>query len=131
MKMKMKNEDFKAIGQYLYGEKWQSPLARKLNVNIRTLQRWTSGDYHITDWVCDEVFEMAAQKQLLEILPIIESFLEKYGNDSEIELKVYGNDDKITSIHSRPWSHDCDEKIKNKIAEELKIMEINAFVAKM
>ena len=33
-----------AVGQALYGSRWQSELARALGVAIRTVQRWSSGD---------------------------------------------------------------------------------------
>jgi hypothetical protein len=31
------------IGEALYGEHWQSPLARDLAVAVRTMQRWAAG----------------------------------------------------------------------------------------
>ena len=31
------------IGRALYGERWQSAMARELDVNIRTVQRWAAG----------------------------------------------------------------------------------------
>jgi len=33
-----------AVGQALYGSRWQSELARALGVAIRTVQRWSSGN---------------------------------------------------------------------------------------
>lgn len=32
------------IGEALYGPRWQSDLARALEVSIRTVQRWAAGD---------------------------------------------------------------------------------------
>ena len=32
------------IGVALYGERWQSAIARDLEVNIRTVQRWAAGE---------------------------------------------------------------------------------------
>lgn len=32
------------IGTLLYGPRWQSDMARRLNVNIRTVQRWAAGE---------------------------------------------------------------------------------------
>lgn len=30
------------VGPLLYGEQWQSPLARALGVSVRTVQRWAA-----------------------------------------------------------------------------------------
>lgn len=35
----------------LYGADWQSPLARRLRVDARTVRRWKAGDREIPDWV--------------------------------------------------------------------------------
>jgi ribosome-binding protein aMBF1 (putative translation factor) len=40
------------IGEFIIGYGWQSELARRLNVNTRTVQRWCSGEYqpHSGHW---------------------------------------------------------------------------------
>lgn len=38
-----------AAGTLLYGENWQSPLARDLDVAVRTVQRWISGERECPD----------------------------------------------------------------------------------
>lgn len=35
----------------LYGQDWQSPLARRIRVDARTVRRWKAGDREIPDWV--------------------------------------------------------------------------------
>jgi hypothetical protein len=35
----------------LYGEDWQSPLARRIRVDARTVRRWKAGDRTIPEWV--------------------------------------------------------------------------------
>lgn len=35
--------ELRMIGELLYGEWWQSPLARALGVNDRTMRRWAIG----------------------------------------------------------------------------------------
>ena len=35
----------------LYGEQWQSPLARRVRVDARTMRRWKAGDRAIPEWV--------------------------------------------------------------------------------
>lgn len=32
------------VGEALYGEHWQAPLAVDLNVAVRTVQRWATGE---------------------------------------------------------------------------------------
>lgn len=34
-------------GEALFGPQWQSPLARALGVNLRTVQRWASGQNNV------------------------------------------------------------------------------------
>ena len=33
----------RAVGEALYGDQWQTPLADALGVNLRSLQRWAAG----------------------------------------------------------------------------------------
>ena len=35
----------------LYGPDWQSPLARRVRVDARTVRRWKAGDREIPDWL--------------------------------------------------------------------------------
>ena len=51
----MTKEELSALGLALYGYGWQSYLARALDVNIRTVQRWKSGDVPVPDWVEGEI----------------------------------------------------------------------------
>ncbi|RWO90908.1 hypothetical protein [Mesorhizobium sp.] len=38
----------------LYGDDWQSPLARRIRVDARTVRRWKAGEREIPEWL--EVF---------------------------------------------------------------------------
>lgn len=40
----MKRDLLEACGRALYGEQWQSPLSRDLDVSDRTMRRWVAGD---------------------------------------------------------------------------------------
>lgn len=35
----------------LYGETWQSALARRVRVEARTVRRWKAGDREIPEWL--------------------------------------------------------------------------------
>lgn len=39
----MNNELLQKVGQALYGERWQTDLARALDVSDRTVRRWVAG----------------------------------------------------------------------------------------
>ena len=37
------------VGRSLYGDRYQSQLARELDVHDRTMRRWLAGDFHPAD----------------------------------------------------------------------------------
>jgi hypothetical protein len=45
-------------GAALYGERWQSPLARDLGVAIRTVQRWEAGDRAVPSGIWPELYRL-------------------------------------------------------------------------
>jgi hypothetical protein len=53
--MKPDRSTVRIVGETLYGELWQSPLARDLPVAVRTMQRWVSGDFEIPRGVWAEL----------------------------------------------------------------------------
>lgn len=46
----MTPKDLERRAAALYGEDWQSPLARRVRVDARTIRRWKAGDREIPDW---------------------------------------------------------------------------------
>lgn len=40
-------EQLDALGDFLYGPRWQSELGRALDVNFRTTRRWASGESRV------------------------------------------------------------------------------------
>lgn len=58
----MKIPDLIAIGQYLHGEKWQSPLARELGLNRATIYGWLNGTYQMREKQAEKIFMLAAIK---------------------------------------------------------------------
>jgi ribosome-binding protein aMBF1 (putative translation factor) len=42
-------------GEALYGARWQSELARELNVSDRTMRRWAAGEFSIPEAVSAEL----------------------------------------------------------------------------
>lgn len=45
-------------GQALYGERWQSPLARDLGVSDRTMRRWATGAYPVPPGVLTDLLPL-------------------------------------------------------------------------
>lgn len=35
----------------LYGADWQTPLAKRVRVDARTVRRWKAGDREVPDWL--------------------------------------------------------------------------------
>lgn len=35
----------------MYGAEWQSPLARRIRVDARTVRRWKAGDREVPEWL--------------------------------------------------------------------------------
>lgn len=44
-----------AAGQRLYGKRWQTPLARHLGVNPRTVRRWAAGTIEVPHDAAEEI----------------------------------------------------------------------------
>lgn len=51
----------RAAGEALYGERWQSPLARDLDVNDRTMRRWAVSG--APDGIAAEIDALLAERQ--------------------------------------------------------------------
>lgn len=50
------------IGEFLYGELWQSQLARALNINDRTVRRWLAGKSNIRPRIEEEIRLLLKEK---------------------------------------------------------------------
>jgi hypothetical protein len=47
----MTPKELERRGSALYGEDWQSPLARRVRVDARSMRRWKAGDREIPEWL--------------------------------------------------------------------------------
>lgn len=52
----------RAYGEALFGPRWQSELARALDVNERTMRRWLAGDTPIPDGLADDLAKLKAER---------------------------------------------------------------------
>lgn len=79
----MTPEQLRTIGKHtLSSDRWQSPLARILGINLRTLQRYASGESPIPPDVAARLYMMV---DLAEIVA------EKIGNRGTLEFVVAGD----------------------------------------
>lgn len=53
----------KLTGEALYGPQWQSQLARDLNCNVRTVQRWAAGSHEPPPSIWQAVREVVQERQ--------------------------------------------------------------------
>jgi rRNA-processing protein FCF1 len=51
----MTPELLREVGEALYGARWQSELARELDVTDRTMRRWAAGEFSIPEAVSAEL----------------------------------------------------------------------------
>lgn len=50
------------VGEALYGERWQSDLARDLNVADRTVRRWAAGDFDMPEALGKELRDLCQKR---------------------------------------------------------------------
>ena len=67
-------------GKALYGERWQSPLARDLGTTDRTLRYWYAGSHPGPSDLADRLAELLRQRG--ERLQIVISDIEKLAGES-------------------------------------------------
>lgn len=53
--MLMTPEQLTAAGRALYGEQWQSNLARRLNIDSRRIRQWLKGERPLPEWLPSEL----------------------------------------------------------------------------
>jgi hypothetical protein len=54
--------NLRAAGEALYGTRWQSDLARDLEVAIRTVQRWDAGTHPVPETIWPELRELLGKR---------------------------------------------------------------------
>ena len=61
---KINQANLRAVGEALYGERWQSSLSRDLDVAVRTVQRWDAGDRGIPAALTVELQQLLKQRRI-------------------------------------------------------------------
>ena len=52
-----------ACGRALYGDRWQSPLARDLGVADRTMRRWVAGSYPVPEGIAAALLKLVQERR--------------------------------------------------------------------
>jgi hypothetical protein len=70
----MSSRLLKRCGEALYGPRWQSELARDLDVSDRTVRRWVAGSDDVPDGVYVDLHRLITERaddldELLKLLP--------------------------------------------------------------
>ena len=62
-------ELLRSCGEALYGQQWQAPIARDLEVALRTVQRWAAGEFGMPEGIGSELADLirARRGRLTEI----------------------------------------------------------------
>ena len=58
----MTADELREVGEYLYGPRWQSPLARDIDIDERAMRRMASGERPVPIGVAAELIEKAAAR---------------------------------------------------------------------
>lgn len=80
------------VGEVLYGATWQSNLARDLRVNVRTVQRWATGETDLPKSIVDEIISVATSRKknienTIEFLKKINRFQNSTVGDNLLTLE--------------------------------------------
>ncbi|MCI1034059.1 hypothetical protein [Raoultella terrigena] len=91
----MNNLDkMRAVGEAVYGDNWQSPLSRALNINDRTVRRFVAGTSHIPVNLSERLLE-ALESEMNKIKSAIDIINSDKMRGDDITLEV------ITEIADR------------------------------
>lgn len=97
-------------GQLLYGDQWQSNLARDLGIDSRRIRQWVNNDRPISDWVTSEVSALLDKKQFN-----INQFLKTINQDDDMANfinKLQSNKAMISKVAQNPNSTKVAEAVQ-------------------
>lgn len=78
--------ELRAIGEAIYGERWQSALARALGFDSARIRAMLRGDRPISDGLAAEIEAVAARHRAHEALDLIGELAREHGGMPAIAL---------------------------------------------
>lgn len=97
-------------GRLLYGDQWQSNMARDLNIDSRRVRQWLSGTSPVSPWVATELQALLDKKQFN-----INQFLGSMNKDADMTNfidKLQPNNAMINKVAQNPSSTKVAEAVQ-------------------
>jgi hypothetical protein len=111
----MEVTDLEAMANYLYGGRWETSLARLLIVSTGDIRDWRAGQPMPPEHEAALIDRVAA-RQLQQAWPAIKGQIAAYGKPAGIDRKVYREGSNVLTSHKRPWSHETDLLVEQRLA---------------
>ena len=108
-------------GRLLYGDQWQSNMARDLNIDSRRVRQWLSGTSPVSPWVATELQALLDKKQFN-----INQFLGSINKDADMTNfinKLQSNTAMINKVAQNPNS----TKVAEAVQAQLESIVIAAY----
>ena len=103
-------EQLEQAGRLLYGDQWQSNMARDLNIDSRRIRQWASGERSVSDWVLVEIQALLDKKQFN-----INQFLSTINKDADMTNfinKLQSNTAMVNKVARNPNSTKVAESVQ-------------------
>lgn len=103
-------EQLEQAGRLLYGDQWQSNMARDLNIDSRRIRQWASGERSVSDWVLVEIQALLDKKQFN-----INQFLSTINKDADMTNfinKLQSNTAMVNKVAQNPNSTKVAESVQ-------------------
>lgn len=103
-------EQLAQAGRLLYGDQWQSNMARDLNIDSRRIRQWVSGERSVSDWVLVEIQALLDKKQFN-----INQFLSTINKDADMTNfinKLQSNTAMVNKVAQNPNSTKVAESVQ-------------------
>lgn len=117
----MNIKQLEQAGRLLYGDQWQSNLARDLSIDSRRIRQWVSGERSVSEWVLVEVRALLDKKQFN-----INQFLSAINKEAETKNfinKLKPNTAMINKVAQNPSS----TKVAEAVQAQLKSIVIAVY----
>ena len=120
----MTPQDLKSSGKLLFGERWQTALAKVINVNDLPGRHWLSGQRNVPNGVEIEIIELCAQEKVKRVAGIITDMGMQFEG---VDISVYPDGADMTK-NRQPgeWTAAYHRKVMTRVVKLLNGCGFNA-----